>query len=162
MGGVKRQAGKLDGGAAGGDEDFRGGDGARAGGVFHFDSRGVEKPASPANGFDLITPEEQAHPIGECFDDFVFAGKHDREVEIKLANLDAMVGQRVFGGVVFFSRVQKCFARDAANVETDAAKILLLNARNAQAQLCGTNGGHIPARAGADDDQIEGSGFRHG
>ena len=50
---------------------------------------------------------------------------------------------------------QQRLGGDAADVEADAAPVLLLDDRGRQAELGRADGGDVPARAGAQHDDIE-------
>src|SRR5262245_23968600 len=62
----------------------------------------------------------------------------------------------VLHGVKDFGRTQQRLGRDAAPVETDAAEIGTLDDRGSKAELRRADRGHIAARSGADNDDIEG------
>src|SRR5437763_16272251 len=54
-------------------------------------------------------------------------------------------------------RAQQRLGRDAAPVETDAAKIGLFDHRGLEAELRRADRGDVAAGTGADDDDVEGS-----
>src|SRR3546814_18789380 len=56
--------------------------------------------------------------------------------------------------MIDFGRAQQRLGRDAAPVETDAAKILALDDRGFQAELRRADRRNIAAGAGAEDDEV--------
>ena len=50
---------------------------------------------------------------------------------------------------------QQRLGRDAADVEADAAPVLLLDDRDLHAELGGADGGDVPTGAGTEDDDVE-------
>jgi hypothetical protein len=111
----------------------------------------------PLDPVDLVFLEEELNPFGQAADDAILARLHLRHV-------DRRGGRRpegdspVFGVLNDFERVrmlEQRLGRNAAPQETRAAeRFLLLDDRGSKAELRGADGGHVPARAGADHDYV--------
>ena len=75
---------------------------------------------------------------------------------------DILGGEAVILGVLHvvidLRRAQQRLGRNAAPVEADAAEIGALDDRGLEAELRGADRGDVAARAGADDDDVEGFG----
>ena len=112
--------------------------------------------ARALKGADLVQLHQAAHAGGELLHDFVFALEHDRQVEFHLVELDAVLGRFLFREGEVIARREERFARDAADVQTGAAELLVfLDDGCAETELSGANRGDITAGAGADDNDVK-------
>ena len=154
---VERQERQVDRGAAGRQQDVLGFEGGRAAFVeLDDDAGGRGHLGGAVDRLDLVLLEEAADAVGEPLDDRVLASQHRREVELDLADLDAVLGELRAGEEEQLAGVEQGLARDAADVEAGAAEGgALLDAGHLHPKLSGADGGDIAAGAGSNDDQVE-------
>ena len=94
--------------------------------------------------------------------DGILAAEHGGEVQFDTAGFDAVRGQTGFGVLVMFTGFEQRLAGNAADAQAGSAEGgLLFHARRFEAELRGTNGRHITARPGTDDEEVEHR-IRHG
>ena len=104
---------------------------------------------------DLVLLEQRSHALGEAADDAVLPRHHRAEVELDAAHVDAVRAEPVACLVKELARVEQRLRRDAADVEARAAeRFVLLDTRDAHAELRGPDGRHVAARPRADDDEV--------
>ncbi len=81
--------------------------------------------------------------------------QHFFEVELRLTDFNAQRVEGMTGFSKHFGCVQQRLGRNAANIETSAAKgLALFHNSHGKAELCGLDCGDITARAGTDDNHI--------
>ena len=78
------------------------------------------------------------------------------QVHLDGSQLDTLIGGVMFRPDQVFARVKQRFAGDAADIQAGAAeRRTLLDQGHFNPKLCSAKGADIPARPGADDDQIK-------
>jgi hypothetical protein len=146
------------GAGAAGQDDVLGLDGAAAAGLQGDDDlrsrRALLELSLAFDDLDLVLLHQEGdaarHGLGHAaraLDDLV-------EVERRLLDRQAVAIQ-VRQLLEDLAGLQQGLGGDAAPVQADAAKVLALDDRRLQTQLAGADRGHIAARTGADDDDIE-------
>ena len=116
--------------------------------------------AVPWNDVDLVLLEQELDALDVALDALVLEGHHLLQIERRLADLDAEVGEMVLGLLEHCGGVQQGLRGNAADVEAGAAlRLALLHDGRLQAELRGADGADIAAGAGADDDEIVGHSF---
>jgi hypothetical protein len=101
----------------------------------------------------LTAGQELLHAAGELLHDLVLARNQRGPVDLRLADDDAVL----LGALDLLVEMRGHDPRlggDAAPVQARATQFVLLDDGGLQAQLRGTDRGHITARAGADDDDV--------
>ncbi len=106
--------------------------------------------------FDLVLLEQELDAAGELLDRVLALAVHRVEIEAGFhlhAELGEPAGDRL---VIEVGRMQHRLGRDAADIEAGAAqRLAALDAAGLEPELCGTDGGNITARAGADYQDVE-------
>src|SRR5262249_3167849 len=103
---------------------------------------------------------EHSDAADQLVHDVLLARHHLRQVDADLPDVDAMSPEVVLRGEKSLGGIEKRFAWDAADIQARSAEIFALDARDFHAQLRRANRRDIPARPGADHDQVE-LGFAH-
>ncbi|MNZ58411.1 hypothetical protein D3C78_764180 [compost metagenome] len=113
-------------------------------------------------GGDAVGLEQSGDAAGQVLDDVGLALDHRRHVHGHAFHLDAVDLKGFLGFVVLVGAVQQRLGRDAAYVqagtaESDLAVLadVLLDAGSLQAELGGTDGGNVTARASANHNHVE-------
>ena len=153
-GAVKFHERQLDGRGAGRDDDVFGGEHF----VADFDrGRRGEARGAREDG-DLTALGELGDAPDELRDDVVFFLQQRGEVEFDAAEFDAVGGGVRAGEDKLLGGMKQRFAGDAADVEASAAEgAAFVDEGDFEAELRGAKRADVAARAGADDDQVEGS-----
>ncbi len=116
--------------------------------------RGEGGAASDA--FDLVLAEQIIDPAGVGGDHLVLPRHHGRQVERHVADLDAVLRQRMLRLGEMLRRLQQRLRRDAADIEAGAAERgALFDAGDAHAELRRADRRDIAARPAADHDDVE-------
>ncbi len=155
---VDRDAGHAPRRRTGGDDDLLRQE--RAGvGAGHLDTALADQARRSFHPGDLVLLEEILDAPGETGDDLVLAGMHARHVErrlrVALTERDAP-GAGLLRNLERVRMLEERLRRYAPPVEARTAeRRLTLDDSDRQAELRGTNGGDIAARAGADDNDVE-------
>ena len=111
--------------------------------------------AAPLRPRDLVLPEEELDALRVLRHDVVLALEHAREVDLDVADADAVLGGVLAQELDVLGRVEERLGRDAADVDAGAAERLVhLDADGVEAKLGGADGGNVSARAAADDDDV--------
>ena len=127
----------------------------------HLNPIGREQLSVAAKDLDLVLAHQPIHALSERFDDLRFPSHHRGEVGPHAVELDAVLGELRFGGVINLARFEQRFAGNAADAKTRAAEQrFLFDDRRLQPQLGAANRRDISAGAGPDDHEIERV-FRH-
>ena len=108
-----------------------------------------------------VALEEADNAAGELRNDRVLASDHAWHVRGHLAHVDAEFGEAVLGVRVAVGGVKQRFGGYATPVQAGAAQrrfaVLahrLVDAGGLHAELGAANGGSVPRRPGADDDEV--------
>ena len=148
--------------AAARDQDARGLERLLAVPAAQHDPPRAPEPGRALDPGDLVLLEQRSDALGEAPDDAVLARHHRTEVELHPVHLDAVGAEPVARLVVEFARVEERLRGDAAHVEARAAqRPVLLDAGDAHPELGGADGGDVPARSGADHDEVVAIGRHH-
>ena len=116
---------------------------------------GAAMRARPFSQSTLFLRNRNSTPRVRVADDLVLARHHRREIEPDLADLDPVLGQSVPRLGEFLRRLQQCLRRDAADIEAGAAERRpRVDAGRAHAELRRADRRDIPARPGADHDDV--------
>ncbi len=106
--------------------------------------------------------QQSRNPTGKVLNDLVLARDHGRNVNGHFASADAMNLEALVGFMKLVGAVQQRLGRNATYVQARAAQsgltilaLVFFDTCGLQTQLGCTNGGHIAARAGTDDDDVE-------
>ena len=125
----------------------------------HLDLAGRRDAADALDAVDLVLLEQVVDALDVAVDAFVLELHHRGEVERRLTDLDAHLGEHVPGFLEQLGSMQQRLRRDAADVEAGAAEgLALLDHRHLHAELRRADGADIAAGAGADDDEVVGHG----
>ena len=118
-----------------------------------FASLNVPAPFTHSTPFAL---KRLATPLVIClttpaFHSFAFA-----EVELRLPDHDAELGERLLGLLDRERRLHPRLRRDAPDTQARAAELgLLLDARRLRAELCGADRGGVAAGASAENGDVD-------
>ena len=113
--------------------------------------------AGAAKRLDLVLLEQIFDAFDVTLDALLLVFEHRREIDARLADLDAHVAELVAGLLVELGRIEHRLRRDAADVQASAAEGgALLHHRGLHAKLRRANGADISAGAAADDDEVVG------
>ncbi|SVK52144.1 Uncharacterised protein [Acinetobacter baumannii] len=91
--------------------------------VFAFNNQGVSagELAQAVDHFHFTAFRHASQTAGQLSDDFFFPDAHFVDVGFRLAENDAVFGQR-FGFFDHFGNVQQCFGRDTSHVQANPAQ----------------------------------------
>jgi len=124
-------------------------------GRLHLDLAGADDAPGTGKGIDLVLLEQKGDALGVAVDAVALEFHHGGKVELRLAEHDAHFWQRVARFLEPLRRLQQRFGRDAADVETGAAKRRpLLDHRDLHAELRRPDRADIAAGTGADNNEI--------
>ena len=104
---------------------------------------------------DLVLVDEGLEPGPHPLHDGVPAGRHRRVVDDRLAGERQAVVLGVLDAVGERRRFEERLGRDAPAMEARPADLVLVDERDLQAELGGTERRGVPARARAEHDEIE-------
>ena len=109
----------------------------------------TEELSRPPQHFHLALLGEPLEPTGQFTDDRIFPAPQLVEINLRLAEDDAVVGH--LGGLIdHLGRMQQCLGRDTPDVEAYAAEGRpTLDERHRKPEIGSTKGCGIPAGAGA-------------
>ena len=105
---------------------------------------------------DLVLFHQEFHPPAHLGGDLAAALHDGRQVGRRDRHLRKGIVGRVVQVGVDFRAFQQGFGGDTSPVEADPAQIFPLYDSGAKPQLGSAYGGAVPARAGADHDQVVG------
>ena len=92
---------------------------------------------------------------GHLLDDAVLPGSRLREVELRLGDADAELGEGLARVVQRVRGLHPCLRRDAPDAEAGAAELgLLLDADDLAAELGGANRSRVSGRASSEDGDV--------
>ena len=114
------------------------------------------QPARALEHLDLVLLEEARHAARQRLDDLRAALHDGGVVDLGVSDLQAEVAG-VADLLEHVGGAQDRLGRDARVVEAAPADRVLLHNRDLHAELGGADGGHVAARARADDDAVVGS-----
>ena len=137
----------------GGDHDALGGR-VHVGADLHLACPAAARPR-PLMTVTLCFFIRNSTPLEFCSDDPARALHRDAVVGLDRPGLDAEILGVVRHDVGDPGAVQQRLGGDAADVDADAAELLLLDHRGGEAELRGTDGGDVARRAAAEDDHVE-------
>ena len=129
-----------------------------------LDPAGPGEPAESPDALHAGPLQQEPHPGGQLADDPAVAALQPFPVERRLGGGDAE-GLRRADVVEQRGRMEEHLARDAPDMEAGPAESrVLFDDRGPEAGAGRPEGGHVPARAAADDHHLEGAarGFGHG
>ena len=123
--------------------------------VTDLDLAGLGDRAPALEPVDLVLLEQELDALRVAVDGFLLVGQHLFPVDVRAQNLEAHLGEVLFGLVQHLGGVQKRLGRDAADVQAGAAQgAAALDAGGLQAKLCAADGADIAAGAAADYDDV--------
>ena len=123
-------------------------------GEIHHDVVRIKEACIAAHDGDLAALGHAGKTRGHAADHFLFPAAQTVDVDLGLAELDA-VRLEALGFLDDRDGMQKCLGRDAADVEADAAQGgIALDDDDLHAQIGGTEGSRITARATTDDEHV--------
>ena len=123
----------------------------------HLDLARRRDAACAVKRLDLVLLEQIFDAFDVTLDALLLVLEHRREIDARLADLDAHVAELVAGLLVKLRRIEHRLRRDAADIEASAAEGgALLHHRGLHAKLRRANGADIAAGAAADDDEVVG------
>jgi hypothetical protein len=154
----KASPGSSRGAAAGGEDDGAGLDAAFA---IDDDFRGRGKAAFALDIVDGVLLEEELHALGQLVGGEAAFLERLGEVEAGDLHGHAQFAQ-VWDAVEEIGLVDEGFAGDAAQVQADAAGLVLLDDAGLESELGGADGRDIAAGAGAENHEIISSGVHAG
>jgi hypothetical protein len=111
---------------------------------------------------DLVLVDQRFHAGPEALDDLVTASRHLDEVHLGLAGQLQAEVLGVADALSEGGRLEKGLGRDAAAVEARPADLVLVDERHLEPELGRPERGGVAARAGAEDDEVEGVGRADG
>src|SRR5690606_2971919 len=104
---------------------------------------------------DAVLAEQVRHAVGVLLHHRAPPLLHGAQVEADVVRDDAVRAQLGPGLLVEEARLQQRLAGDAAHAHAGAAeRLLALDHAHVEAELRGADGGHVAARARADDDHV--------
>ena len=121
-------------------------------GELDFDVMRIEELADAAHDFDLARLGHAGEPAGQLADDLVLPAAKRLEVDLRRAERDAVLGERL--RLVHHGRdVQQRLRRNAADVEAHAAeRAVALDQHRLHAEVGGAERGAVAARSGAEHE----------
>jgi len=165
---VKGQPGQGHGFTAGGQQDRAGLDEQRPlrratlFGLGNGHPVSIHQAGRTLNHSNPVTFQEFPHILAQLPHDLVLARHHGSQIERDPIAENPVSRQAAPGRVVGFAGIQQGLAGNAADVEADAAESWsFLEADHFQAELGGPHRGHITARSGANDAQVDLFALRH-
>ncbi len=118
---------------------------------------------------DLVLAEQEQDAVVVLADDLLLARLHPRHVDREAVDRDAVVGEAVPRVLEVLGGLQQRLRRDAADVRAGAAGRGLaagarpvVDAGRPESELRAANRGDVAAGTGADHDDVEAFGRRHG
>ena len=139
-----------------GDQDIVSGIGFGAAIAGHLDLAGLCDLRGTGNPGHLVLIEQETDALGQVFDHLVLACHQRFQIELHLADLDAVLRQMALRFLELFGRMQKCLGRNTADVQARAAPgAAFVDTGCLEAELCGADRGDVATRARPDDDQVE-------
>ena len=148
---VGLEAGDGPGHGPGGQDDVRSGE---LGAVADLHEVALGEHAGALHDRDLLLLQQAREALPEVVDHRLLAGLADREVDRRLARLDAEL-RRLGDRAERVRRLQELLGRDAAPVEAGAANLVLLDHRSGEAGRAGVERRSVATRPTADDHEIE-------
>ncbi len=123
-------------------------------GLLDLDVERVEELADAAHDVDLAALRHAGEPAGELADDLVLPAAQLVEVDLRLAEVDAVLGQHL-RFVHHRRHVQQRLGRNAADVQAHAAeRRVALDQHDLHAEVGGAEGGAVAAGAGAEHQHV--------
>src|SRR6266853_920618 len=122
----------------------------------HVDSALAREACRAFDPVDLVLLEQELDPLGETADDAVLALLHLRHIDgdRRFADRDPPF-LRVLHDFQRMRMFEECLGGNASPEQAGAAQgLLFLDDSNFEPQLGGADGGHVPAGAGADDNDV--------
>ena len=121
----------------------------------HFDLAGRRDLAGADEALDLVLLEQIVDAFDVAVDALLLVFEHRCEIDRRLADLDAHVGEFMRGFLVKLRGIEHRLRRDAADIEAGAAEGRhLLDDGGLHAELRRANGADITAGTGTDNDEI--------
>ena len=102
----------------------------------------------------LVLPEKAGDAAVQAAGNTARALHHGGGIEGHIVRREAIV-LGMFHVVIDFRGAQQRLGGNAAPVQADAAQMFALDDGRLEAKLCGADGRHIAAGAGADDENVE-------
>src|SRR5262249_1364830 len=121
----------------------------------HFDGALVDEPTATLDERRLVRLEQSADATRHLLDDAALPVLHLVRVDVDATDRDARI-RHVLRLLEEVSVGDQRLRRDAAPVDAHAADLFLLDASNGEAELTGTNGTGITARAAPEDQDVVG------
>ena len=113
-------------------------------------------PGRPGDFRDLVLLEQAGDALGQAVDDLVLARHQRLQIQFDLAHLYAVLGKMVPRLFELLRRMQQRLRRNAADIETCAAKrAAFIDAGGFKTKLGSPDCGDIAARTRTDNDQVE-------
>src|SRR5262249_46689074 len=117
--------------------------------------RVLERPGA-LDPLDAVRLEERRDARGHLLDDTGLPLVRGTELELEAAELDAELLEGVLRFLQGESGLHPCLRRDAADTQARAAELrLTLDARDPRAELCGADGGGVPARPSSEYGDVD-------
>lgn len=114
----------------------------------------IEEGADAGHDLDLASLCHSGKAAGQLLDDAILEPTQLVEIELRRTEGDAMVGE-MLDLVDHGCRVQQRLARDAADIEADAAeRVVALDQHGLHAEVGGTEGGGVAAGTGAQNQHV--------
>ena len=130
--------------------------------AFHLDLAGRDNARCAVKRFDLVLLEQEGDAVHVALDVLILVFEQSRELDARLADLDAHLRKAVARLLVKLGSVQQRLRGDAADIEAGAAEGgVFLDDRGFQSELRGAYRAEIAAGSGTDDDEIVGSHDKH-
>jgi hypothetical protein len=103
---------------------------------------------------NLVFAQQKTHAFRELVGGHAAARDHALEVDLDLADFDPVLLASATNRFHGLGRVEQRFRRDAAPVQTHAARQIALDNRHAHFELARANRGDVTARSRSDYDQV--------
>ena len=125
--------------------------------VLHLDLAGSDDAPGALKGLDLVLLEQKLDALHVGLDILLLEFEQGRQLDARLADLDAHLREARAGFFVELRRVQQRLRRDAADIEAGPAEGgVFLDHGGFQTELRRPNGADIAAGTGTNDDEIVG------
>ena len=125
--------------------------------LFHGQLLGADERGLAVNDSDLVHFQQALDAAGELLGNVVLVGDDLGKVHLHAGDLHADVLALILDVLHQLGAVEQAFGGDAADIQAGAAQVLPFDEGHLGAQLGRPDGGHIAARAAADDNDLHSS-----
>ena len=121
----------------------------------HFDRVGIDHGTHALQHSNAVFVHEVVYPGDGLVHDLLLSGDHAWKVYFQATDFDAVGLKLLVGFEIMLRTVEQCFRGNAPHIQAGSAEgPALFDEGGLKTELCGADGGHIPAGSGADDHEV--------